>query len=201
MGFESKVAIVTGGGTGIGKAVAKGLISGGAGVVIGGRRKEVLEVTAAELGPSGEKVTLAAGDVGEPETAERLVATAVENFGGVDILVNNTGIFVPKPFLEHTEEDFDSYVDMIVRGTFLVSQAAIPEMVSRGGGAIVNTGSMWASHAVGATPSSAYSAAMAGTPSRATSPSSLPTKASGSTRWLRRWWRRRSTRASCRRKR
>ena len=76
--------------------------------------------------------------------------------------MNNAGIFAPKPFLEHTEEDFDAYVDTILRGTFLASQAAIPEMLGRGGGAIVNTGSLWALQAVGATPSSAYSAAMAG---------------------------------------
>lgn len=162
MNFACKAAIVTGGGTGIGKAVAEGLTSGGAGVVIGGRRGGVLEETASALDPSGERIVAVAGDVRSEDTAKRLVDAAVERFGGVDILVNNTGIFAPKPFLEHTEEDFDSYVDTILRGTFLVSRAAIPEMTRRGGGAIVNTGSMWATQAVGATPSSAYSAAMAG---------------------------------------
>ena len=81
---------------------------------------------------------------------------------GVDILVNNAGIFKPTPFLEHTEEDYNACMNIILGGTFHASQAAIPEMRKRGGGAIVNTGSMWAIQAIGATPSSAYSAAKAG---------------------------------------
>jgi NAD(P)-dependent dehydrogenase (short-subunit alcohol dehydrogenase family) len=76
--------------------------------------------------------------------------------------VNNAGIFKPTPFLEHTEEDYNAYLNVILGGTFYTSQAAIPEMQKRGGGAIVNTGSMWANQAIGATPSSAYSAAKAG---------------------------------------
>jgi NAD(P)-dependent dehydrogenase (short-subunit alcohol dehydrogenase family) len=81
---------------------------------------------------------------------------------GVDILVNNAGIFKPTPFLEHTEEDYNACMNIILGGTFHASQAAIPEMRKRGRGAIVNTGSMWAIQAIGATPSSAYSAAKAG---------------------------------------
>lgn len=86
----------------------------------------------------------------------------MDAFGGIDVLVNNTGKFVPTPVLEHTPEDLQSYLDTIVKGTFYPSQAVIPEMKKRGGGAIVNTGSMWAIQAVESTPSSAYSAAMAG---------------------------------------
>ena len=163
MGFSGKVALITGGATGIGKDAARGFLERDvAGVVLNGRREGALKEAAHELDPSGERVATVAGDVGKSETAGRLVATAVERFGGEDVLVNNAGIFAPKPFLEHTEEDFDAYVDTILRGTFLASQAAIPEMLGRGGGAIVNTGSLWALQAVGATPSSAYSAAMAG---------------------------------------
>ena len=103
-----------------------------------------------------------AGDIGKPETARQLIKAAVKRFGGVDILVNNAGIFKPTPFLEHTEEDYNAYMNIILGGTFHASQAAIPEMRKRGGGAIVNTGSMWAIQAIGATPSSAYSAAKAG---------------------------------------
>lgn len=162
MDFRGKVAIVSGGGSGIGRATAAGFLAGGGRVVINGRREALLADTAARLDPSGERVAIAPGDIRKAETARQLVAAAVERFGGVDILVNNTGIFAPKPFLDHTEEDFDGYVDTILRGTFLASQAAIPEMRKRGDGAIVNTGSLWAIQAVGATPSSAYSAAMAG---------------------------------------
>ncbi|MEK5406711.1 glucose 1-dehydrogenase [Paenibacillus sp. FSL W8-0439] len=162
MKFENKTVIVTGGGTGIGKTTAQRFFEEGANVVINGRRADVLTKTALEIDPSGKKVIAVAGDISLPETSKTLVQTAVETFGGVDILVNNTGKFNPTPFLDHTEDDLQSYLDTIVKGTFYPSQAVIPEMKKRGGGAIVNTGSMWAISAVEATPSSAYSAAMAG---------------------------------------
>ena len=88
--------------------------------------------------------------------------TATERFGGIDILINNAGIFKPTSFLDHSEADFDAYINVILKGTFFATHAVIPELQKRGGGAIVNVGSMWASQAVGATPSSAYSAAKAG---------------------------------------
>ncbi len=162
MSFEDKVVLVTGGGTGIGRAVAQTVLERGGSVVINGRRAEVLEAAAAELDPSGERIAWVAGSIADPEVARALVRTAVERFGGVDVLVNNAGIFKPTPFLDHSSDDLDRYLDIIVKGTFYASQAAIPEMQRRGGGAIVNVGSMWADHAVGATPSSAYSAAKAG---------------------------------------
>jgi NAD(P)-dependent dehydrogenase (short-subunit alcohol dehydrogenase family) len=162
MDFQNKVAIITGGGTGIGKATAQALIQAGAKVVLNGRRAEVLKATAQELDPSGNNSAVVAGDIAQASTSKQLVKTAQERFGGVDILINNAGVFRPTPFLDHSEADFNWFIDTILRGTFLASQAAIPEMRKRGGGAIVNTGSLWALQAVGATPSSAYSAAMAG---------------------------------------
>ncbi|MEK4730410.1 MULTISPECIES: SDR family oxidoreductase [unclassified Paenibacillus] len=162
MKFENKTVIVTGGGTGIGKTTAQRFFEEGANVVINGRREEVLKQTALEIDPSGKKVLPAVGDISLPETSKKIVQLAVESFGGIDVLVNNTGKFNPTPFLEHTPEDLQSYLDTIVKGTFYPSQAVIPELKKRGGGAIVNTGSMWAIQAVEATPSSAYSAAMAG---------------------------------------
>lgn len=162
MSFQNKVAIITGAGTGIGKEVARRLLAQGAVVVINGRRADVLEQTAKELDSTGKRVALVTGDIGQRATAVQLTQTAVERFGGVDILVNNAGIFKPTPFLDHSEADFDAYVNVILRGTFFASQAAIPAMQKRGGGAIVNVGSMWAMEAIGATPSSAYSAAKAG---------------------------------------
>ena len=162
MSFENKVVLITGGGTGIGREVAQTVLERGGSVVINGRRSEVLTVTAAELDPSGERIATVAGSIADPEVAKAMVETAVERFGGVDILINNAGIFKPTPFLEHSAVDLDRYLDIIVKGTFFASQAAVPEIQRRGGGAIVNVGSMWADHAVGATPSSAYSAAKAG---------------------------------------
>ena len=162
MDFENKTVVITGGATGIGLETARAFLEHGASVVLNGRREMKLQEAITALDPTGKRVAYLAGDIGKPETSRQLIRTAVQRFGGVDILVNNAGIFKPTPFLEHTEEDFNAYVNIILGGTFHTSQAAIPEMQKRGGGAIVNTGSMWASQAIGATPSSAYSAAKAG---------------------------------------
>ena len=162
MTFKGKVALITGGGTGIGREVARELVAAGANVVLNGRREDKLTEAASAIDPDGSAVAVVAGDIGAASTGRRMVEVAEEKFGGVDILVNNAGIFSPKPFLEHTEDDFDAYAHIILRGSFFAAQAAAAAMVKRGGGAIVNTGSMWATQAIGATPSSAYSAAKAG---------------------------------------
>lgn len=162
MEFKDKVILITGGGSGIGKQAARQFLAQGANVVLNGRRKDVLDATARELDSSGKRVATVVGNIASRQTARQLAQTAVERFGGVDVLVNNAGIFKPTPMLDHTEQDVDAYLDIILKGTFYASQAAIPQMQKRGGGAIVNVGSMWASQAVGATPSAAYSAAKAG---------------------------------------
>jgi NAD(P)-dependent dehydrogenase (short-subunit alcohol dehydrogenase family) len=160
--FQGKVAVITGGGGGIGKATAARLLEEGASVVLASRRKEVLEAAQREL-RAGERVALVAGDVGSPVAAERLVKAALERLGGVDVVVNSTGIFRPVPFLEQTEEQVEEALSSILRPTFYTSQAAARAMVERGRrGAIVNVGSMWAIDAITATPTSAYSAAQAG---------------------------------------
>ncbi len=162
MEFEGKVAVITGGGGGIGKAAAGRFLAEGANVVLSSRRQQVLDAAQAELDGGGTRVAPVPGDASRPQTAERLVAAAVERFGGVDVLVNSTGIFRPTPFLEQTEEHVEEALDSILRPTFYVAQAAAREMVKGGGGAIVNVGSMWALDAITATPTSAYSAAQAG---------------------------------------
>ena len=160
MQFENKVVLITGGGGGIGKAAARRFLEEGArGVVLNSRRQEVLDAAKEELDPSGQRIELFAGDASKPETAKALVAAAVSRFGGVDVLVNSTGIFRVKPFTEETEEDFEEAMNSILRPTFYASQAVVPEMKKRGGGAIVSVGSMWAVDAIATTPTSAYSAA------------------------------------------
>ena len=161
--LEGKVAIITGGGGGIGKATAARLLDEGASVVLSSRRQEVLDAARWELGAADARVALAAGDVSSQTEAERLVDVALDRYGRVDALVNSTGIFRPVPFLDQTEEHMEEALDSILRPTFYASQAAARAMVERGeGGAIVNVGSMWAIDAVTATPTSAYSAAQAG---------------------------------------
>ncbi|MEM7050392.1 MAG: glucose 1-dehydrogenase [Acidobacteriota bacterium] len=162
MDFSGKTAIITGGGSGIGKEVARQLVQRGARVVINGRNGDKLEAARREIDPTGEGVHAVTGDIARPQTARALVRAAEEHFGGVDILINNAGVFEPKPFLDLSEEDYDRFLDIILKGKFFMAQEAARAMQRRGGGVIVHTGSMWALQAVGATPSSAYSAANAG---------------------------------------
>jgi NAD(P)-dependent dehydrogenase (short-subunit alcohol dehydrogenase family) len=160
--FDGKVVVITGGGGGIGKAAAARFLEEGASVVLSSRRQEVLDAARRELDPSGERVALVAGDVSRPAAAETLVEAALDRFGGLDVVVNSTGIFRVVPFLEQTEAHVEEALDSILRPTYYTSQAAARAMVETGGGAIVNVGSMWALDAIAATPTSAYSAAQAG---------------------------------------
>jgi NAD(P)-dependent dehydrogenase (short-subunit alcohol dehydrogenase family) len=161
--FEGQTIVITGGGGGIGKAAAARFLEEGASVVLSSRRQAVLDAARAELDPSGGRIELVAGDVSGPDAAARLIDAAVARFGGVDVLVNSTGIFRVVPFLEQTEEQVEEALSSILRPTFYTSQAAARAMVGGGrGGAIVNVGSMWAIDAITTTPTSAYSAAQAG---------------------------------------
>lgn len=161
MRFENKVIAITGGGSGIGKEAAARFLAEGAKVAINGRDLAKLEAAAKEIDPSGKNVIVSAGDIAKPETGAALVDAAVSGFGKLDVLVNNAGVFNPKPFLELTETDYDWYLDTILKGKFFTAQAAAKAMQEKGG-AIVQTGSLWAIQAIGATPSAAYSAANAG---------------------------------------
>ncbi len=162
MDFTGKVVVITGGGGGIGKAAARHFLDHGARVVLSGTREAKLEAAREELDPTGERVEIVAGQITGREQAQALIGRAVERFGGVDVLVNSTGIFRIVPFLEQTEEHLEEALGSILYPTYWVSQAAAPAMRERGGGAIVNVGSMWAVGAIATTPTSAYSAAQAG---------------------------------------
>jgi len=162
MRFKGKVAIVTGGSSGIGKETAKRLVAEGASVVLSGRDEAKLHSAAKEIEAGADQVHILAGDIAKPATGAALVERAERQFGGLDILVNNAGVFRPKPFIEVSEEEYDWFLDTILKGKFFLAQAAAKAMKKRGGGAIVHTGAMWALQAIGATPSSAYSAANAG---------------------------------------
>jgi NAD(P)-dependent dehydrogenase (short-subunit alcohol dehydrogenase family) len=161
MHFKDKVAVVTGGSSGIGKETAKRLLAHGASVVIGGKDEAKLRSAAADL-DSPDRIEVIAGNIADPAAGIALVEKAERRFGGVDILVSNAGVFRPHPFLEVTEQEYDWFLDVILKGKFFVAQAAAKAMKKRGGGSIVQTGSLWALQAIGATPSSAYSAANAG---------------------------------------
>jgi NAD(P)-dependent dehydrogenase (short-subunit alcohol dehydrogenase family) len=163
MRFQDKVAIVTGGNSGIGKEVARRFVAEGGLVVVNGRNAAKTEAAVKEIDPSGNRAVAHVGDMALPATGEAAVKTTLDRFGQLDVLFNNAGIFGPKPFLEVDEAEYDRFVDIILKGKFFAAQAAARAMKAAGrGGAIVQTGSMWALQAIGATPSSAYSAAKAG---------------------------------------
>lgn len=163
MRFQDRVAIVTGGSSGIGKAVAARFVAEGGAVVISGRDAAKANAAAKEIDPTGKRAVAHIGDVALPSTGEALAKTAIDRFGRLDVLFNNAGVFAPKPFLEVGEAEYDRFLDIILKGTFFTAQAAAKAMKGSGlGGAIVQTGSMWALQAIGATPSSAYSVAKSG---------------------------------------
>lgn len=150
--FQNKTALVVGGTSGIGLATARDLLAQGATVHIVGRN---IEKVTDQPNCIEHQVDI---------TDQTAVNDLMETIGGLenlDYLVNASGIFGPKPFLEHTVADYDSYLDLN-RGLFFVTQAVAKKMKVTGGGSIVNIGSMWAKQAVKATPSSAYSMQKAG---------------------------------------
>ena len=146
MRFENATVIVTGGGRGIGFATAKRFAEEGASVVVGEIDAELGEKAVGDLRAAGHRrVAFAQADVGDPADAERLVASAAERFGGVDVLVNNAGIIRNEGFLETDVDSFDQVLRVNLRGVFLMTQAAARRMVAAGaGGAVVNVCSVTA---------------------------------------------------------
>ncbi|MGO4546405.1 SDR family NAD(P)-dependent oxidoreductase [Paenibacillus sp. 2TAB23] len=137
MSIRGKVFVITGGSSGLGKAMAIEMVNRGANVVINGRREQELSMAAKEIDPTGKHVWFVAGNVADPKTAKRLIDDSVAHFGRVDTLVNNAGIFISKPFTEYSEADFETYISTNVVGFFHVTQHAVSEMLKQGTGHIV----------------------------------------------------------------
>ena len=157
----TRMAIVTGAGTGLGAATALAFAAEGTDVVLVGRRETLLAETAAAVEKAGARAVVVAGDVSEEDTATRAMAAADEAFGGVDVLVNNAGIHAHPVLLhESSVEEFDRFYAVDLRGPYLLTRAVIPSMLARGGGAILNVASMVG--LVGFKYSSAYVTAKAG---------------------------------------
>ena len=145
MGSMTKVAVVTGGGTGIGRAVALALAGEGYSVVVAGRRKEPLEDTAAEGSKLGARMLAVQADVADPHSVMALFAKTVDTFGRLDLLFNNAGMGAPPvPLEEITYEQWKSVVGANLTGAFLCTQEAIKVMKNQQprGGRIVNNGSI-----------------------------------------------------------
>lgn len=150
--FKNKTALVIGGTSGIGRATSEQLLAQGANVHIVGRSPQKIQ--------DAPGLTKHQVDITDQAQVDQLINT-IGGMDNLDFLVNASGIFGPKPFLDHTLEDYNSYLDLN-RGFFFITQAAAKKMKDTAGGSIVNVGSMWAKQAVKATPSSAYSMQKAG---------------------------------------
>jgi len=159
--FEGQKLIVIGGTSGIGKAAAETVLKQGGRVVLVGRRENKTNAATSELAPHGP-VFGETSNIVDKKDRDALIARIAAAHQDATLLVNAAGVFFPKPFLDHTEADYDQYLE-INKALFFITQAVAKNMVaSRKGGSIVNVGSMWAKQAVQATPSSAYSMAKAG---------------------------------------
>src|SRR6266446_2071660 len=130
---DKKTAIITGASRGIGAGLVEAFLKRGYSVVANSRT-----ITKTNPFPASTNVALVDGDIGDPRTAAKIVETAVSRFGRIDVLINNAGVFIPKPFTEYTTEDFNTLVSTTLAGFLYVSQLATTQMLRPTSGSIVN---------------------------------------------------------------
>ncbi len=139
--LEDKVALVTGAGSGIGKAIAIAYAKEGADVCVVGRTLSKVRDTAREIEKTGRKALALKADISKISEIEEIVKTAIKHFKKIDILVNNAGIVLDRPIQEVTESDWDTMLGTDLKGTFFCSQKVIPCMLKQGKGKIINIAS------------------------------------------------------------
>lgn len=137
--LKNKIAVITGAGTGIGRAIALAFAHEGAKIALVGRRKELLQAVAEEAGGSP---LVRAGDVSQQRDIDRILAETAAHFGGVNVLVNNAGILHIGTAEEITEQQWDETFNINVRGLWLLSRSVLPHMREAGGGCIINVASV-----------------------------------------------------------
>ena len=152
--MKNKTVIITGASSGIGKEIAKYFITRGSNVVMNSSNEENLRKTYNEFGAPFNAIYLA-GDISKQETGQNLIALALKKFNTVDVLINNAGVFAPKPFLDVEEKDLDLYWNVNLKGTYFTSQAAIPQMIKQQNGSIINIGTVLVEHAIDGFPATA----------------------------------------------
>ena len=161
MNMNGKIAIVTGAGQGIGRAIAVALAQKGAGLTIADINDITAEKVAGEIGAAGGKAVAVKTDVSRVEDIKKLVEKTVRKFGTVDILVNNAGILHSTPIEDITEEEWDSMMAVNLKSVFFASQQVLPYMKSKRSGRIINISSL-AGRMGGYTNGVGYSASKAG---------------------------------------
>ncbi len=167
--FEGKVAVVTGGNSGIGEATGRQFAAEGAKTVLMARREEQGQAVAESIRDAGGEATFIRCDVSDCDSVEAAVAQAVDTYGGIDVLFNNAGAGAAGNFPNESNDDWDRVIGINLTGTFYVSRAAWPHLVAAGGGAVVQMSSLAAQRGFSSrmqdeygTASSSYYAAKAG---------------------------------------
>lgn len=140
--LEGKTALITGGATGIGRAIAVALAAAGARIAVNhlGRAAEARHLVK-EIAAAGTSAIEVEADITNATRVERMVDKVRASLGQIDVLVNNAGVILEKPFLETSEEDWDFVLNADLKGVFLCSRAVLPAMVARGAGAVINIAS------------------------------------------------------------
>ena len=152
MNYET--IVITGASSGIGLAIAKKYFEQGANVVMNARNERKL-IAESKNFQMQDRVAIIAGDIGEINTGRRIADTAIKQFGRIDVLINNAGIFGLKPFLEITEGEIDQYIQTNLKGTYFVTQAVVQQMKKQRSGSIVNIGTVLIQHPMAGAPASA----------------------------------------------
>jgi NAD(P)-dependent dehydrogenase (short-subunit alcohol dehydrogenase family) len=160
MRLEGKVALITGGTSGIGTATAVRFSEEGAAVAITGRNSERGEQVVNDIVANGGEALFIRSDVRDSEDCRHAVEQTLERFGQIDVLFNNAGVFHPKSIPDCTEEEWDETIDSSLKGAFLMSKYVLPSMIERGSGSIIHTSSGWG--ILGGDKAAAYCAAKGG---------------------------------------
>ena len=143
MRLANKVALITGGTSGIGEATALLFAREGAAVAVAGRSEERGRKVVGVINKSGGKAIFILVDVRRADDCRRAVDDTVRAFGRLDVLLNNAGVYYPHDTLECSEEEWDLQLDINLKGAFLMSKFALPGMIAQGGGVIINNSSGW----------------------------------------------------------
>ena len=152
--MDNLTVIVTGASTGIGKEIARLFLNRGHNVILNASNEGNLAAAYAEFG-SPNNATLLVGDIADKAVGDKLVKLAIDKYGSIDVLVNNAGVFQPKPFLEVDHRDLDRFLGINLKGTFYTTQAAIRQMLEQNGGSIINMGTVLVDHAIAGFPATA----------------------------------------------
>lgn len=153
--FEGRKLIAIGGSSGMGRQIAEDVVAGGGSAVIIGRDQTRVDDTVSALSQNGKAWGITA-DLADRNNVRQVQDALAAEHTDATLLVNSAGFFIPKPYLDYEEADYDAYLELS-RSAFFLTQTVTRGMIAAGGGAIVNIGSMWAHQAIAATPATGYS--------------------------------------------